>query len=80
MDVGLEWEGRIGATQGGISVDRSSKATLPLTIPRPIFKSSAKDSSPRSCGIAMQSARVGALGPARVDLETCFWGRTGRPY
>ncbi len=50
-------------------MDRSSKATLPLTIPRPIFKSSAKDSSPRSCGIAMQSARVGALGPARVELS-----------
>ena len=40
-------------------MDRSSKATLPLTIPRPIFKSSAKDSSPRSSGIVMQSARAG---------------------
>ena len=28
-------------------MDRSSKAILPLTIPRPIFKSFAKDSSPR---------------------------------
>ena len=32
--------------QGLISVDRSNKATLLLTIPRSIFKSSAKDLSP----------------------------------
>ena len=29
--------------KGLISVDRSNKTTLPLTIPRSIFKSSAKD-------------------------------------
>ena len=35
--------------KGLVSVDRSNKATLPLTTPRNIFKSSAKDlSSPIS--------------------------------
>ena len=32
--------------KGLISVDRSNKATLLLTIPRSLFKSSAKDLSP----------------------------------
>lgn len=63
--LSVEWHGCLGSPwiferEGGnkslgrwgrISVDRSSKATLPLTIPRPIFKSSAKDSSPRSSEI-----------------------------
>ncbi|KAK8631886.1 hypothetical protein V6N13_028663 [Hibiscus sabdariffa] len=35
-------------------VDRGSKATLPLTIPRRIFKSSAKDSTRRSVEITLQ--------------------------
>jgi hypothetical protein len=56
-------------------VDRSSKATLPLTIPRPIFKSSAKDSSPRSCEIVMQSARASTFRRHGGALDTCFWGR-----
>ena len=51
----VEWgEGRIRATRGWISVDRGSKATLPLTIPRRGFKSSANDSTPRGMGIALQ--------------------------
>jgi hypothetical protein len=60
-------------------VDRSSKATLPLTIPRPIFKSSAKDSSPRSSEIVMQSARAGMFRRHGGALDTCFWGRTSAP-
>ena len=44
---GVEGEGRIRATRGWISVDRGSKATLPLTMPRRVFKSSAKDSARR---------------------------------
>jgi hypothetical protein len=60
-------------------VDRSSKATLPLTIPRPIFKSSAKDSSPRSCGIELQSARSGMVRRGGGALDTCFWGRRSAP-
>ena len=47
-------EGRIGATKGWISVDRGSKATLPLTIPCRVFKSSAKDSTNRSVEITLQ--------------------------
>lgn len=35
-------------------MDRGSKATLPLTIPRRVFKSSAKDSTRRSMGIVLQ--------------------------
>jgi hypothetical protein len=38
-------DGRIEKTQGRISVDRGSKPTLPLTIPRRLFKSSTKDST-----------------------------------
>ncbi|KAK8543877.1 hypothetical protein V6N13_056320 [Hibiscus sabdariffa] len=36
------------------TVDRGSKATLPLTIPRRVFKSSAKDSTRRSVEITLQ--------------------------
>ena len=53
-------EGRIRATWGWISVDRGSKATLPLTIPRRVFKSSAKDSTRRSIGIAFQGVPQGS--------------------
>ncbi|KAK8524035.1 hypothetical protein V6N13_101809 [Hibiscus sabdariffa] len=35
-------------------LDRGSKATLPLTIPRRVFKSSAKDSTRRSVEITLQ--------------------------
>ncbi|KAK8526739.1 hypothetical protein V6N13_100760 [Hibiscus sabdariffa] len=37
-----------------VRVDRGSKATLPLTIPRRVFKSSAKDSTRRSVEITLQ--------------------------
>jgi hypothetical protein len=67
-------KGQIIGTGGRISVDRSSKATLPLTIPRPIFKSSAKDSSPRSSGIAMQSTRARLLPPARGSSRHMLLG------
>lgn len=50
-------EGRIRATWGWISVDRGSKATLPLTMPRRVFKSSAKDSARRPCEIDLQGSR-----------------------
>ncbi|KAK8666595.1 hypothetical protein V6N13_006747 [Hibiscus sabdariffa] len=41
-------------TSGMSGVDRGSKATLPLTIPRRVFKSSAKDSTRRSVEITLQ--------------------------
>ncbi|KAJ3668720.1 hypothetical protein LUZ60_017891 [Juncus effusus] len=50
-------EGRIRATRGWISVDRGSKATLPLTMPRRVFKSSAKDSAHRPGGIKLRGSR-----------------------
>ena len=64
---GREWrgEGRIRATQGWISVDRGSKATLPLTMPRRVFKSSAKDSAHRPLGRELRGGpprRVGRAG------------------
>ncbi|KAK1311510.1 hypothetical protein QJS10_CPA08g00872 [Acorus calamus] len=45
--------GRICATRSWISVDRGSKVTLPLTMLRRLFKSSAKDSERRTVGIAL---------------------------
>ncbi|KAK1257816.1 hypothetical protein QJS04_geneDACA023581 [Acorus gramineus] len=45
--------GRICATRRWISVDRGSKVTLPLTMLRRLFKSSAKDSARRTVGIAL---------------------------
>jgi hypothetical protein len=41
-------------------VDRGSKATLPLTIPRRVFKSSAKDSTRRSMEIVLPGGRRGS--------------------
>jgi hypothetical protein len=61
-------------------VDRSSKATLPLTIPRRIFKSSAKDSSPRSFGIAIQSPRDGIFFRLGGNSRHMLLGTHGRPY
>ena len=37
-------------------MDRGSKATLPLTIPRRVFKSSAKDSTRHSVEIVIQGS------------------------
>ena len=44
--------------QGLISVDRNNKATLLLTIPRSLFKSSAKDLSPPTFEIAIREPLV----------------------
>ena len=55
--VCVSGEGRIRATWGWISVDRGSKATLPLTMPRRVFKSSAKDSARRPCEIDLRGGR-----------------------
>jgi hypothetical protein len=41
----MKGEERIVVTQYWISVDRGSKATLPLTMPCHVFKSSTKDST-----------------------------------
>ena len=53
-------------------MDRGSKATLPLTIPRRVFKSSAKDSTRRAFGIALHgvpqgSSALGASPTARAS-------------
>ncbi|MBA0671930.1 hypothetical protein Goklo_024654 [Gossypium klotzschianum] len=55
---------------GGRPMDRGSKATLPLTIPRHVFKSSAKD--PNHCAV-----RITLQGGAR-DLSTAIAAPTTR--
>jgi hypothetical protein len=45
---------QILAAAGRTSVDRSSKATLPLTVPGGAFKSSAKDLSVRPFVFAVE--------------------------
>lgn len=77
----LVWrgEGRICATRGWISVDRGSKATLPLTMPRRVFKSSAKDSARRPSGISLQGGRV-AVPPRWPYLRHVPVGVFEHPY
>ena len=68
-------EGRIRATKGWISVDRGSKATLPLTMPRRVFKSSAKDSARRPWGIELQGGRPRLIRRGGLANGTGPWGR-----
>ncbi|KAH1083007.1 hypothetical protein J1N35_022768 [Gossypium stocksii] len=55
-----------------MSMDRGSKATLPLTIPHPIFKPSTKDSTRHSVGITLQGGAhdlsVAVTAPRHVPL------------
>ncbi|PPR81965.1 hypothetical protein GOBAR_AA38754 [Gossypium barbadense] len=46
--------GTLFSAQRSRTSEAQSKATLPLTIPRRVFKSSAKDSTRRSVGITLQ--------------------------
>lgn len=66
--------GRIDATRGWISVDRGSKATLPLTIPRRVFKSSAKDPVHRSIVITIQGRRRNPSAAAARHNDMGPWG------
>ena len=68
-------EGRIRATWGWISVDRGSKATLPLTMPRRVFKSSAKDSAHRPLGRELRGSRPQHIGRTDLANGTGPWGR-----
>ena len=73
--VGLVgWGGRIRATRGWISVDRGSKATLPLTMPRRVFKSSAKDSARRPSRISLEGGAARPFRRARCTQDTGPWG------
>ena len=62
------------ATRGWISVDRGSKATLPLTMPRRVFKSSAKDSARRPLGRELRGGRPRRVGRAGLAGGTGPWG------
>ena len=68
-------EGRIRATWGWISVDRGSKATLPLTMPRRVFKSSAKDSAHRPLGRELRGGQSRHIGRTDLAHGTGPWGR-----
>src|SRR5438046_6432641 len=69
---------RICATRGWISVDRGSKATLPLTMPRRVFKSSAKASARRPFGLSLQGGPATAL-PRGPRPSTCARGGASAP-
>jgi hypothetical protein len=73
-ELGACGVGRIRATRGWISVDRGSKATLPLTMPRRVFKSSAKDSARRPSGIALQGGRPRPLCRGGCACDASPWG------
>ncbi|PKA45997.1 hypothetical protein AXF42_Ash019758 [Apostasia shenzhenica] len=65
---------------GWISVDRGSKATLPLTMPRREFKSSAKDSARRPFETSLQGVRRGLYAPRKEATSVSRpWG-IGVPY
>ena len=64
----------ICATQGWISVDRGSKATLPLTMPHRVFKSSAKDSARRPCGISLPDGHPWLYHRGGYTGDTSPWG------
>jgi hypothetical protein len=66
--------GRIHATWGWISVDRGSKATLPLTIPRRVFKSSAKDSAGHPRGRELLGGLPRRIGRAGLANGMGPWG------
>ena len=73
-------EGRIYATRGWISVDRGSKATLPLTMPDRVFKSSVKDSTHRPFGILIQGWPPRRVRRGGSDLRHVPMGVPERPY
>jgi hypothetical protein len=70
----MKGEGRIVATQGWISVDRGSKATLPLTMPCRIFKSSAKDSACHLFGRKLRGSQPRLISRAGLTNGTGPWG------
>ena len=70
----MQGEGRIHATRGWISVDRGSKATLPLTMPRRVFKSSAKDSAHRPLGRELRGGLPRHISRADLANGTGPWG------
>ncbi|KAK1372203.1 hypothetical protein POM88_028396 [Heracleum sosnowskyi] len=57
-----------------LAEDRGSKATLPLTIPRRVFKSSAKDSTRRSVGIKIHGNQRGTSATLATPTTRAFGG------
>lgn len=55
-------------------MDRGSKATLPLTIPRRVFKSSAKDSTRRSVEIVIQGGSRNSSAAGAWPTTRAFGG------
>lgn len=77
---GSEARGRGGGTNllrlgAGSQWIVAAKATLPRTMPRREFKSSAKDSAHRPFGTAIQGVRAGRLRDRHgASHVTCPWG------
>ncbi|CAL0302121.1 unnamed protein product [Lupinus luteus] len=66
---------RSGMARGDVVLHITcSKATLPLTIPRRVFKSSAKDSTPRPVGNSASRRPAWLVHPAGLTNGTCLWG------
>jgi hypothetical protein len=70
----MKGEGQIIVTHGWILVDRGSKATLPLTMPYRVFKSSAKDSTCHPFGRMFQGSPPQLIGRAGFAIATGPWG------
>ncbi|PKA64921.1 hypothetical protein AXF42_Ash011523 [Apostasia shenzhenica] len=65
---------------GKISVDRGSKVTLPLIMPRHEFKLSAKDSAHRLFETSLQDVRRGLSAPQKEATSVSRPWRIGVPY
>jgi hypothetical protein len=72
--VHMKGEEQIIATQGWISLDHGSKATLSLTMPYRIFKSSTKDSACRSFRKMFWGSPPWLVGRAGFANGTGPWG------
>jgi hypothetical protein len=62
------------ATWGWISMDHGSKATLPLTMPCHVFKSSANDSACRPFGRNLRGGQPWLISQAGLANGTGPWG------
>ena len=75
---GREWrgEGRIRATQGWISVDRGSKATLPLTMPRRVLSRLQRIQPAARWEGSFEAARHGASAGRAEPMARALGART----
>ena len=73
----VEWgEGRIRATRGWISVDRGSKATLPLTMPRRVLSRLQRIQHAARWEGSFEAARRGASAGRAEPMARALGART----